>query len=622
LPTDTVIIDAGRVSVTSSVTIASVVLSNGILNLRQRMTVTNFVWAGGVLQGSFPARANLFIPSGGSLLITGSVEKVFDSAVLENAGDAWWSGSGDLRYGGSAGDVITNLPGGVFHTEATGRIYTPYSYRSLEFHNEGVFARTGATARTELATPFHNRGTVRVASGTLALWGTGLSTGHFVVEPAGHLSFRTDVGSYVLDGATLDSDGMVSIEGGQLGLTNVPAIRGRITVEGGTLYGDSEAVLPEVVWLSGGLGGQCTIAEQGTLWLTGPLPKSLHGCRLTNRGTVLWEDSGPIYYYGDNVISNAASGLFEVRTDAGFTTPYSYQSLSFHNAGTFVRAGDVELIAVGVSFYGSGTVRVEHGTLAFLVEGRCSGHFVVAVDATLSFQTTVGAWVLDAATLAPTGIVSVDGGVLTLTNVPSVARQLTVRGGLLWCATDTSLRDVVVTSGGLGGRCWIPEDGRLWVRGPDIKSLDNCQLHNAGRVLWEDTGHLYYYGDCAISNLATGVFEIRADANLTTPYAFQSLGFWNFGTLLRDGAAGTNTLVVLPVPFRNYGSLDLRSGMVSFVNGSDTGYQQEAGTTRLAGGAIASGRDLVFRGGSLAGHGRILGNVINTSQLILAVTIQ
>jgi hypothetical protein len=80
----------------------------------------------------------------------------------------------------------------------------------------------------------------------------------------------------------------------------------------------------------------------------------------------------------------------------------------------------------------------------------------------------------------------------------------------------------------------------------------------------------------------------------------------NAGTV--DVTAGTGTAAVSSVAFSNTGTVQVTSGTLSV---SGLGYDQTAGTTKLAGGSLSSSQTFQIDGGTLTGYGSIDGSVVS-----------
>src|SRR5205807_4127851 len=115
-------------------------------------------WAGGSLSG----RGRTMIPAG--VTLTGVIPSFasLPSRTLENGGTVLWTGAGDI--GMSAGAVITNRAGALFHAQNAARLSGSGVSR---FDNAGTFRKSASTGPTTLlSVSFNNSGTVEIQTGT------------------------------------------------------------------------------------------------------------------------------------------------------------------------------------------------------------------------------------------------------------------------------------------------------------------------------------------------------------------------------------------------------------------------------------------------------------------------
>jgi hypothetical protein len=122
--------------------------------------------------GGIAGAGDLVVAPSGRLNIAGSGNMTLERDLINHGATRWISGN--LVASGSSGTVINNASDGLF--KATGQTVFKAGYWPGAFMNQGLFVRDGADA-ARFVVPFHNSGTINVASGTLQLWGGGSNSG-------------------------------------------------------------------------------------------------------------------------------------------------------------------------------------------------------------------------------------------------------------------------------------------------------------------------------------------------------------------------------------------------------------------------------------------------------------
>ena len=119
-----------------------------------------FVWSGGDLLGSMSIAANA------NLSLSGSAEKRLNGVVLNQAGSAVWTGSGNLT--GLNGAVLTNS--GLFDIRTDAAMPNGSGTRP-SFYNFGTVLKSAGSGTNLCDFHFSNSGTVDLRNGVLALGG-------------------------------------------------------------------------------------------------------------------------------------------------------------------------------------------------------------------------------------------------------------------------------------------------------------------------------------------------------------------------------------------------------------------------------------------------------------------
>jgi hypothetical protein len=266
-------------------------------------------------------------------------------------------------------------------------------------------------------------------------------------------------------------------------------------------------------------------------------------------------------------------------------------------------------------FNNTGLLNVVSGVLALANGGTSTGQFQTVAGGTVSF--TGGTYTLNAGTtLAGTGTFLINNGTLFVNaaiSSPSMALSngaldgpgnLTVTGTFDW--TGGSLQNST-------GKLAIPVGATLLIRGNTDKNNSARTINLSGTATWTDTGSFNSGSNAVLNVLASGVFNIQADANVGG-------GTWNnFGTINKTTTPGTTSISVFN-NFTNNGNINVQSGTLD-VAGT---YKQLNGTTTIsAGAALISSFDghINITGGALVGNGNVgsstsLANVTNSGIVV------
>jgi hypothetical protein len=249
--------------------------------------------------------------------------------------------------------------------------------------------------------------------------------------------------------------------------------------------------------------------------------------------------------------TNLAGGNWNAATNwSTQTVPGSADNVFITNSGTYtvtlnLSASVLSLVLGG----GSGTQRLTNNL----------------VGNTL----TLGA----ASFVEPSGVLGWGNGTLTGSG------DLDVRGAVLWNGG---------TIGGLGTLAISPQ-GSLTLGGTLLKTISGRPLVNSGSVVWSGTGDIAFNVG-AITNLATGIFEIQNNEPMTdqdgsgSPASLVNLG------LIRK-VSGTGTSSITGVTLQNRGSLSVQSGTLTWAGSLNNSGSCEVplGTLNLSGGGDHSG---------------------------------
>ena len=564
---------------------------SGTLTVRE-----NLFWNDGTMSGS----GRTMVETNGNLYISRFTR--LSSRTLENGGTVWLVGNGSVSLDSGAG--ITNRPGASFNALGAGALLSTLS--ASRFDNAGIFRKWDSTGTTTVGMSFNNSGSVEIQSGALVINGgftnrgaVNLSPGTTIRLAAGGVSDGTLAaaatavvewtgGTFTLNpGTPLNGAGVYRLNGGNV------MVAADLTVENlallslsSTLGGPGTITIASGMnWTAGTISGtgQMIIAPGATL--NAAFPSQVNLARtLENGGTVNWTGAGTFGLSGA-VITNRAGALFHAQNAAQFQVFSGANRID--NAGTFRKSASTgtTTVANGIGFNNSGAVEIQSGTLVF------NGGFTNLGTVSLSPGTThrlAGSGVsVGTFTAATTAVVEWTGGAFTLNPGAQLngAGLYRLNGGSVVADSNLTVEnlDLVSAFSTLSGAGAVTIASRLnWTAGLMIGSgktiiqlgatlnlavtnavaLNNRTLENAGTVLWTGPG-LVQISSAVITNRAGGLFEAQNAARFE---AFGLDRFDNAGTFRKSVSPGTTT-VPSGVSFNNFGTVDIRSGILAANGG-------------------------------------------------------
>jgi hypothetical protein len=554
------------------------------------------VWGSGQLAGS----GRLLIDTSASLLLTNqgtfSQGVIINACTLENGGTILFTGAGNI---GGNGGVITNRAGALFESQGAGSLANfAGGYR---FDNAGVYRKTVNPGTNGIGIPFNNYGTVDIETGTLVCSGTFTNTGTVTLAPGATNRFfvssalssgpfnvpagalvELDSGTVTLvPGAQLNGGGLYRINGGGTMLANTDLSVSNLDLANVALDGAGTVTVNNVMnWTAGSMvgGGRTVISPGATLNIGNPNNNTLSRT-LENGGTILWTGAGTLEL-SSGVITNRVGALFEQRgagSFVNFNLPYR-----FDNSGIFRKTLDPGTNAARITFNNYGTVDIESGTLACTSTFTNTGTVTLAPGATNRFS--VSSALSSGPFNVPAGaLVELDSGTVTL----APGAQLNggglyrINGGTMLANTDLSVSNLALanvaldgsgtltvnnvmnwTAGNMlgGGRTVISPGATLNVGNANNINLSRT-LDNGGTIFWTGTDSLTLSSGI-ITNRPGGVFEgqnAAAFAAFFSPFRFDNAGIFR-----KSVSTGTT---IVNVPFTNYGTVDLRLGVLAANNG-------------------------------------------------------
>jgi hypothetical protein len=383
---------------------------------------------------------------------------------------------------------------------------------------------------------------------------------------------------------------------------DVPAgitLRGLLLGEGGRLNGGSMRVDESFTMTGGDIGTalELAAAATGRISTTDPVrPPSVTapGGSVVIRGSLTLAPSAQLVLAFDASIDNHGTLRLEngstIQSGRCCVLPIS----TLRNFGTLVTGSGTATLA-WTALVNSGQLRQETGTLVLTVAPSS-----LAAGSRL---TGTGRVVLrERAELKLTTSLVVDSEVtLELQDGRLIGTSAAVSGGgiFAWMA------------GQVEGALTLAAGSRLLIDGTAKKSLagPGSLFTNAGTGTVRGSGPIQLVGSSTFTNSGqltqTSGTTWTFSTCCTAPATWQNTG--SYKLIIPAGA----TALLEGMNVRNSGSVLLTSGRMSTRL---LGYVQTAGSTRLAGGSLASPQGLIdIRGGTLAGLGTIVGAVRNAA---------
>ncbi|MEW6304194.1 MAG: hypothetical protein AB1705_12025 [Verrucomicrobiota bacterium] len=327
--------------------------------------------------------------------------------------------------------------------------------------------------------------------------------------------------------------------------------------------------------------GLTVIPPGAVLNLSGSASKGFYYHTLENSGTINWDGTGAWSGHSGPVLSNLASGVINMSSDASMTR--FNNAVIIHNAGLIRKTGGTGTKTMTVTFSNTGTLEVNSGKLLIDYGFTNRNQVNVAADCELVINGNAGAS-SGQFQVGANGYVSYTGGnqALETNAVVSGDGFLNVSGANLAVKGTISVQKLQLVSGtisGLGplnvggtfnwtggnregpGVTAIEPGAVLNLSGSSAKGFYYHTLQNAGTINWDGSGALGGHSGPVLSNLTSGVINLMSDAALTR---FNSSAvIHNAGLIRKTGGTGTKTMDVV---LTNSGTLDIRTGVLSIVN--------------------------------------------------------
>jgi hypothetical protein len=615
-------------------------------------------WQGGTMNGTGSTTIATGSPAA-VLTISGTTSEVLYRTLNLN-GTGTWSGTGNDIYMGF-GSLFSIGAAGSFTAQNDQHIYW-YQGVIPTLKNAGTFTKNGSGNETDVNVLFTNTGTVNVATGTLSFNGGGSDGKTNTVAAGATLQFgggvmiltaaatETGAGNFVVTSVT-NGPGIVNNSGlytmtGAMTIQNggqeyfyradsVPTLNllGNSSILGGSL---GVTVTSALNWQGGTMNGigVTTLTATGVLNISGTGSEYLDTRTLTLAGTTNWTGTNNIYVYNGALITNTATGKFNIQNDQSISQQSGVTG-TFANAGTVTKSVATNQTAISLLFTNTGTVNAQTGTLSLNNGGSSTKAMNVSAGAALQFgggvmnmtatSTLANAGtvfvnyvnatvpqVFEAGTYSGVGTVTVENsGQLYFNKVASVATlNLINSGSYLGGSATLTVTSALNWQGGEmfdTGATTLAAAATLAISGTTTEYLDTRTLNIAGTATWAGVNNLYTYNGAVINIQATGSFTAQNDQGMLDGGGAVST-INNAGTLAKNGGTLETDFNVI---VNNTGTVNAATGTLSLNFG---GTNSKINT-------VQSGAALQFGGGitnltstsTVSGAGAVTFTYINGS---------
>jgi len=421
---------------------------------------------------------------------------------------------------------------------------------------------------------------------------------------------------------SLQSDGILTMQGGTLTLATASVINGAFNLQGGTLTGAGTLTLNSLFTWTGGTmsGAGATNANTGISLAGGS--KTLDTRTLNNSGSAVFAGSW-VYMNNGAVVNNLAAGAFSLQSDQAFYYNSGTPQPQFNNFGSITRTSSgnsVPFYNVLFNNKSTGTVTAQTGTLEFSGGGAGDGVFTSASGAGLLFSSAYtfsssssiggaggaagtvefrgnpvhinGAYNVtgmtavsggtanfnSSATLTSVGALSVSGGTANfVTTHPISLTALNVSGGTLQGSDNITSSGLFTWTGGtVAGTGQLNAGGGMTLTGGG-HYLYTRTVNISGASTWT-AGWIYLYDGATINNQAGATFNIQVDVGLSHQSGAQPT-FNNLGTVTKSITSGETDFTA--TIFNNGNTVNVNAGTLTIAGGG-----AHTGSFTVAGGAL------------------------------------
>jgi len=488
---------------------ASGVAANGVLGFGNgTLTGAGLLTLNGLcLWGAGNWSGPVLVAAGGALDLVGNTDKGLFGSVT-NQGTITWSGTNQLLMGGGR---IHNQSGGLFEIRNNQNVASLGGAPTIQ--NSGTIRKSAVGGVTVIGVPLINSGTLDVQSGMIAY----ASASVFNSGTA-----FTGSGTNYLNNGIVTFNGSFSSQ--NLEIASDVNIAGTHTLSG------------TARWIGGTISGAMTIAADGTLNITGTADRALSGS-LNNQGWIVWSGANTILMAGGH-LTNFTSGVFEIRNNQ--VLAFYSGAPNVNNSGTIRKSSGGGDSTIAVPLINSGTLDVLSGRVGYWGGSQ--------FNSGTSFTGT-GTNTVYTGTVTFSGALTSENLEITSDSTLTVAGIHTLSGTARWIG------------GTISGAMTVAANGTLNITGTADRALSGS-LNNQGWLVWSGANTILMAGG-HLTNFTSGVFEIQNNQVLAFYSGAPNVN--NSGTIRKGGGGGDSTIAV---PLINSGTLDVQSGRLGFVGGS------------------------------------------------------
>lgn len=306
-------------------------------------------------------------------------------------------------------------------------------------------------------------------------------------------------------------------------------------------------------WGYATMGGGGTLTLSGTTNLVSGNHKFIaEGTTIINKGTINHDDTGNIYIY-DGTLTNAPSGVINLKTASGNISYSQTGSHIFNNEGLIRRTGTGR-VDISAEFHNNGgIITVESGTLYIngLKSFLNNGIYNVAADATFQWNTEIEC--TGTLTGAPQGEIIISTASITIPSGSTTYFNFTGNTGIVFDYVDA-----------IKGSGTLVNNGKITFRGASNKFIrENTTVRNESTINYEATGN-FYISDGILVNTSTGIIDLQtAGGHINGDGSSGSHIFNNDGLIKMTGTGQVNISAEL---HNNGGTISVEGGSL-FING-------------------------------------------------------
>jgi hypothetical protein len=565
----TFLVDTGTLNSAVNVTLQSLTVAGGTLTGAGTITVTGAVtWTGGTMSGTGQT-----VAQGTLAVVATGAYPTLDGRTLDNQGSATCT-IANYQFYLQNGATLINETAATWDFQTNGNL--SLGGGTATFTNHGLLKKSAGSGTTGVGVTLNNDGTVDVDSGELSFRGGGSSSGTFTVGSGATLEpqtltlqsgfSETGAGTFLVDTGTLTSPVNITLQS--------------LNVTGGTLTGAGTiTVTGAITWSGGTMSGTGQTVAKGSLAVvaTGAYP-TLDGRTLDNQGSATCTIANYQFYLQNGAtLINETAATWDFQTNGNLSLGGG--TATFTNHGLLKKSAGTNTTTIGVPLNSDGTVEVDAGTLSLSNGGSASGSFSIA-GGTVSIPGGTFTF-LDGAQGTGSGTLAITGGTASIPSGASASVQnLALSSGALNGAGSLTVTGQLNWTGGtMSGTGQTVAQGALAVVATGAyPTLDGRTLDNQGSATCTIANYQFYLQNGAtVINETAATWDFQTNGNLSLGGGTAT--FTNHGLLKKS--AGTNTTTI-GVPLNSDGTVEVDAGTLSLSNGGSA-----SGSFSIAGGTVS-----------------------------------